>query len=855
MKNPDYKKTLQLGAALGITVLASSGANAATRTWNGNTDTNYNLTSNWSGGDVPDANDTGILEGDGTGITDLAGGISPGTANALNVRGGHVFNINNDGGSLSVNANVNVGRGVAGDGSEINHSGGAFNIGGLDMGGNATGGMSSYTLSGTASLSIDAGASARDFDIGGDVGSGDFDTTFAIEGDVATVSLNATPVLLRSSAIIDLTLGASGIDTIDTTGGFTLQSGAVLTVDGSSYSGGAGTITLFSYGSRTNTTEFTTENITGFTGYDVDVVHDEDSIDLVLVAGDPGGLAVTSFGADTYTISPGDPVTLSWTTQSATTVTLDAAPVAASGNTVVNPITTTTYTLSAGDGVGTVNDTITIQVLPVINSFTADDIQVGTGDPVSLSWSVSGADTLTLDPGGIDVTAVTPPYVVNPTSSETYTLTATNASGSVESDVVVSVGPVIDSFSGSQQYVFSGGLVTLGWVADDFTSLTLTTDNLIDPPVDSDVTSDSSVDVNPTQNMLYTLTASDGVNADVIATFEVVIMPEYPVIPSGPTISVNFHVDDLDALADHQLTMGETAGFVPVDGEFWTNINLGAPSNHEGEALFPSTQLIDDTGNANAATIAPSVDSSYFVGYAASAASEALELGLPGDDDNLFNSYLALNGPNGDGSPADLAILNISGLGSEYTSGGYTLIVYSDSDRRNDSANKRQSLYTLTPSGGGVVSAFVEDDDPAHGINIFDNTYVFSDYVDDGDDYSNFVIFEGLTAASFSLEITSPDGGRGAISGFQIIGGTGLPADPLKLSVVGNGANLDFEWNSLAGMSYNLRGSASLDSDPATWPIVSGQNDILATPPNNTVSIPRPVDDKFFYVVEEFPAP
>ncbi|MDP4777217.1 MAG: hypothetical protein NWR76_04665, partial [Opitutales bacterium] len=378
-------------------------------------------------------------------------------------------------------------------------------------------------------------------------------------------------------------------------------------------------------------------------------------------------------------------------------------------------------------------------------------------------------------------------------------------------------------------------------------------------PVVDDVIGDTPPNqINPTENATYTLTAGDGVNADATASFEVVIIPADPVIPSGGrVISVNFHVGNDDttatpAQAEHELTAGEIAGYIPLDGSVWNNINVGPGAANGLGTIFASTALIDDLGAPSVATLAPSVDSTWFVGYAASAASAAEELNLPGNDDDLFNSYLAMNGPNGDGNPLDAAVLNISGLGSDYTSGGYTLIIYSDSDRRGGS-NVRQSLYTLTPDGGSAIEAFVEDDDAAPGINIFDNTYVFSDYVDDGADYSNFVIFEGLTAASFSLEISSADGGRGAISGFQIIGNTGLPAETLVLNIGANGANLDFSWNSLDGMSYNLRGNATLGTDPSTWGIVLGQGDILATPPTNILSITRPVDDNFFYIIEEFP--
>ena len=292
-------------------------------TWDGEIDTNYNEPLNWDEDVLPSANDAGVLNDGGTGVTDLSGGVSPINAQALNVRAGHVLNIDNDGGALTVNANVNMGRGQAGDGSAINHLAGTFNIGGLDMGGNATaGGISSYNLSGTALLSVSA-SGARDFDIGGNVNTGDVDTTFAITGDSANVTLNGTPAILRSSAIMSFTLGATGIDAIDTTGNFNLQEGAELIVDGSSYTGGVASIPLFSYGNRVTTNEFTTETITGFTGFDTDIVYSDTGIDLLLTV--PGAPAVTSFTADATSINGDDvrTVTLSWETINATSLTLN----------------------------------------------------------------------------------------------------------------------------------------------------------------------------------------------------------------------------------------------------------------------------------------------------------------------------------------------------------------------------------------------------------------------------------------------------------------------------------------------------------------------------------------------------
>ncbi|NIP92680.1 MAG: hypothetical protein GWO24_04130, partial [Akkermansiaceae bacterium] len=44
-------------------------------------------------------------------------------------------------------------------------------------------------------------------------------------------------------------------------------------------------------------------------------------------------------------------------------------------------------------------------------------------------------------------------------------------------------------------------------------------------------------------------------------------------------------------------------------------------------------------------------------------------------------------------------------------------------------------------------------------------------------------------------------------------------------------------------------------AEPPDWPIVDGQMDLEATPPENTLTIARPADPFRLFVVEEFPAP
>ena len=78
-------------------------------------------------------------------------------------------------------------------------------------------------------------------------------------------------------------------------------------------------------------------------------------------------------------------------------------------------------------------------------------------------------------------------------------------------------------------------------------------------------------------------------------------------------------------------------------------------------------------------------------------------------------------------------------------------------------------------------------------------------------------------------------------------------APDLALIIAQNGANLDFTWDSQAGMLYNLKSSNDLTLDFASWTLVEG--DIPATAPLNAKSIPRPADPFLFYIVEEYPPP
>jgi uncharacterized protein YkwD/single-stranded DNA-binding protein len=83
---------------------------------------------------------------------------------------------------------------------------------------------------------------------------------------------------------------------------------------------------------------------------------------------------------------------------------------------------------------------------PAISSFTATPSAITAGQTATLSWSVSGATTISIDNGVGDVSALTS-KAVSPTQTTTYRLTATNSAGSASAPATVTVtaAPAVDA--------------------------------------------------------------------------------------------------------------------------------------------------------------------------------------------------------------------------------------------------------------------------------------------------------------------------------------------------------------------------------------------------------------------------
>jgi hypothetical protein len=242
--------------------------------------------------------------------------------------------------------------------------------------------------------------------------------------------------------------------------------------------------------------------------------------------------AIARFYAEQDTIFLGEAVRLRWVVEGAERLDLepDAGEVTGLNNTVVQPLQTTTYKLTARSGAAQSQAEVQVTVLqpPAITSFAADLSPINLGQATTLRWSIDhGAHSLVLEPGPGDVTGQTS-SVVAPTETTPYTLTARNSVGQSQAvtTVVVRQPPAITHFAATPDVVDSGATATLNW------TLVHEVDSLVLTPGDLDVTGQASAVVAPVSTTEYTLTAG---NAAGSATAQTTVRVRQPPVISSLT--------------------------------------------------------------------------------------------------------------------------------------------------------------------------------------------------------------------------------------------------------------------------------------------------------------------------------
>lgn len=199
---------------------------------------------------------------------------------------------------------------------------------------------------------------------------------------------------------------------------------------------------------------------------------------------------------------------------------------------------------------------------PAIVAFTATPDAVFTPGSATLAWRVLRADAVLLN--GQDVTLLTN-LVVTPTASTQFTLTATNAGGTVTAQLtlLVNPAPVIRRFAADATFIAPGETITLSWDVRFGQGFT------VEPGV-GDVTVETfngvgQVQVQPASDLTYTLAAGNefGTNTAAVAI--------HVVQPADHLVLSEFMAEDVSTLADED---GAYSGWIELYNPTTNAVNL-----------------------------------------------------------------------------------------------------------------------------------------------------------------------------------------------------------------------------------------------------------------------------------------
>lgn len=158
-------------------------------------------------------------------------------------------------------------------------------------------------------------------------------------------------------------------------------------------------------------------------------------------------LNITFFNANPTATGSGDPVELSWTTENASRVGLapgDFPELGVNDSIIVNPRTSTTYTLTAYGRGPAVSAIAAVNIEPpFIDFFTAVPSPADAGGYVTLSWRTEYANEISIEPGGHTELEPEGSIEVQIWATTLFILTASNGGQSENSTLSVPINPVI----------------------------------------------------------------------------------------------------------------------------------------------------------------------------------------------------------------------------------------------------------------------------------------------------------------------------------------------------------------------------------------------------------------------------
>jgi len=259
---------------------------------------------------------------------------------------------------------------------------------------------------------------------------------------------------------------------------------------------------------------------------------------------------IATFQSTPETITAGEAANLIWATTGAedVSITPGLGTVPLAGSRQVSPNETTTYILTARNTAGTVSSSLTVTVKPKVDilSFQAEPPKISAGDSSTLQWQTVGTSSVNISP---DIGTVGPSgsYVVSPSSTQTYTITAVSGSMIITKSVTVEVSspPVVAQFTAAPTSIELGGSSTLTWNVSGATEVT------IEPELGT-VPSAGSSFVFPNKTTVYVLTASS--ECCVVNRSVTVQVSQYPV-PAYLPVVVLFNISPDSIFAGNSATL------------------------------------------------------------------------------------------------------------------------------------------------------------------------------------------------------------------------------------------------------------------------------------------------------------
>ena len=479
---------------------------------------------------------------------------------------------------------------------------------------------------------------------------------------------------------------------------------------------------------------------------------------------------------------------------------------------------------------------------PVIASFDADPTETDTpGTAVNFTWQVEvPLDSLLLQPGDIDVfTNDTNPgtgagsFTLDPGPDETttYSLEATLAGETGTATVRVAITPPeIVSFTASPLAIAPGQTSTLSWeVAPPYTTLTLQPGD-VDVLVDTNAGGVGSRVVTPAGSTTYQLVAVRGPSATTTA--DVTVQVRTP--GQGITIvGVDFETNDAWRTTDVIKPFGDIDNVYGTDGYLIAQHGEGGPNGDASNISQPpyaTAELIPGLlyeGGASKQTHQAVFD-------------DILEAPGPGPINNAICGDYYRSGNGTDGLVSEFFTITLTEDAS------FRLGVICDQTTNVPSNlfwEASRSVQVTGPDGADTGLVYVAG--PSPGDESWRNGDV------------EYALFDMSGSAGDVFTVWGENDSRWAANalGGVFFDPTGGPRGP-RFSVERSGDDLLFKWDSQGGKLYNLLSETDPSvAEPIDWTVFGSHQDIEATPPENTLTIPYPADAKRFFVISEFNAP